>query len=172
MSKQKLSPKAAKAKAVRDENRRLRAEAKELLLKNKESVQYTKAQQKAFKKQELEELKVLLGKNKGDEEEEQIAPPPMAEPKQTNKPKAKKIIEELSESEESSEEEIIVKKKSKAKPKKSKKKVTVYLSSSDDESESDYEPPPQETKQKSRITRPNQIPEIEHEPVDYRSFFC
>ena len=61
----------AKAKAVRDENRRLRAEAKELLLKNKESVQYTKAQQKAFKKQELEELKVLLGKNKRDEEEEE-----------------------------------------------------------------------------------------------------
>jgi hypothetical protein len=60
------------------------------LLKNKESVQYTKAQQKAFKKQELEELKVLLGKNKRDEEEEeQISLPEIAQPKQTNKPKPK-----------------------------------------------------------------------------------
>ncbi len=77
----------AKAKAIRNENRRLRAEAKALLLKNKTTVEYTKAQQKAFKKNELEELKVLLGKKKEQENLDQ--PLPKVE-KQTNK----KVIEE------------------------------------------------------------------------------
>jgi hypothetical protein len=156
----------AKMRAAREANCKLRAEAKALLLKNKESIEYTKEQKKSFKKKELEELKILLGKNKEQE------PLPVAEPKQTNKPK--KVIEKEPESEEddSSEEEIIVKKKSKPKPKQ-KKKVTIYLSSDDDdESESDNEPPP--PKQKSRIQRPNQIQQ--EEPVapaiDYKSFFC
>jgi hypothetical protein len=153
----------AKMRAAREENCKLRAEAKALLLKNKESIEYTKEQKKSFKKKELEELKVLLGKNKEQEVK------PVAEPKQTNKPK--KVIEK-EESESESEEEVIVVKK-KPKPKQ-KKKVTVYLSSdSDDESESDYEPPPP-PKQKSRIQRPNQIQQ--EEPVapsiDYKSFFC
>ena len=56
-------------------------------MKNKESVAYTKEQKKAFKAKELEELKVLLGKNKEQETQ------PIAEPKQTNKPK--KVIENL-----------------------------------------------------------------------------
>jgi len=154
----------AKMRAAREANCKLRAEAKALLLKNKESIEYTKEQKKSFKKKELEELKVLLAKNKEQE------PLPVAEPKQTNKPK--KVIEK-SESETESEEEIIVKKKSKPKPKQ-KKKVTIYLSSdSDDESESDNEPPPPK-QPKSRIQRPNQIQqEVPVAPaIDYKSFFC
>ena len=85
----------AAAKAVRDENRRLRAEAKELLLKDKQSKAYSNEQKKGFKAKEMEELKLLLGKNKEEE---------VAEPKQTNKTKKaterKKVVEE-SESEES-----------------------------------------------------------------------
>ena len=50
----------AAAKAKRDENRRLRAEAKELLLKDKQSIVYTKEQNKAFKAKELEELKIYF----------------------------------------------------------------------------------------------------------------
>ncbi len=160
----------AKMRATREENCRLRAEAKALLLKNKESIEYTKEQKKAFKKKELEELKVLLGKNKEQEVK------PVAEPKQTNK--SKKVIEKEpeseTESESESEEVIVVKKKPKPKAK-TKKKVTVYLSSdSDDESESeaDYEPPP--PKQKSRIQRPNQIQPVQQvaPTIDYKSFFC
>jgi hypothetical protein len=155
----------AKMRAAREANCKLRAEAKALLLKNKESIEYTKEQKKAFKKKELEELKVLLGKNKEQEVKSD------AEPKQTNKPK--KVIEKSESEDESSEEEItIVKKKSKPKPKQ-KKKVTIYLSSDDDdESESDNEPPP--PKQKSRIQRPNQIQqEAPVAPaIDYKSFFC
>ncbi len=154
----------AKMRAAREANCKLRAEAKALLLKNKESIEYTKEQKKAFKKKELDELKILLGKNKEQEVK------PVAEPKQTNKPK--KVIEETESEDESSEEEIVVKKKPKPKTKQ-KKKVTVYLSSdSDDESELDYEPPP--PKQKSRIQRPNQIQqEAPVAPaIDYKSFFC
>jgi hypothetical protein len=155
----------AKMRAAREANCKLRAEAKALLLKNKESIEYTKEQKKAFKKKELEELKVLLGKNKEQEVKSD------AEPKQTNKPK--KVIEK-EESETESEEEItIVKKKSKPKAK-TKKKVTVYLSSdSDDESESDNEPPPPK-QPKSRIQRPNQIEPVAPvaPAIDYKSFFC
>ena len=56
-------------------------------MKKKESLVYTKEQKKAFKAKELEELNVLLGKNK-----EQETQPIVAEPKQTNK--SKKVIEE------------------------------------------------------------------------------
>jgi hypothetical protein len=159
----------AKMRAAREENCKLRAEAKALLLKNKESIEYTKEQKKSFKKKELEELKVLLGKNKQQENLDQ--PLPVAEPKQTNKPK--KVIEQEESESESEEEVIVVKKKPKPKSK-TKKKVTVYLSSdSDDESESDYEVPPP-PKQKSRIQRPNQIqPVTQVAPtIDYKSFFC
>ena len=171
----------AAAKAVRDENRRLRAEAKELLLKDKQSKAYTNEQKKGFKARELEELKVLLGKNKEEE---------VAEPKQTNKSKKaterKKVIEESeseesfkSESESESEDEkvVIVKKKPKTKTKlkeKKKKKVTVYLSSSDSDgssSDSDYNPPAPK-QQKSRVQRPNQEPVAEvPAPINYKSYF-
>ena len=128
----------AKAKAVRDENRRLRAEAKQVLMQNKESVAYTKEQKKAFKAKELEELKVLLGKNKQDNLDQPVF---RQVEKQTNNP-AKKVIEKSeseTESETESDEEIIVKQKPKSKPKptKKKKKVTFYLSSDDSSSDSE-----------------------------------
>ena len=170
----------AAAKAVRDENRRLRAEAKELLLKDKQSKAYLNEKKKGFKAKEMEELKLLLGKNKEEEIKE------VAEPKQTNKTKKaterKKVVEE-SESEEefkpeteseSEEEVVIVKKKPKTKTKlkeKKKKKVTIYMSSSDDDvssSDSDYNPPAQQ--QKSRISRPNQVQPVVPS-VDYKSYF-
>ena len=164
----------AKAKQVRDENRALRAEAKELLMKDKQSVVYTKEQKKAFKAKELEELKVLLGKNK---EQEQNEIKPVVKPEQTNK--SKKVIEELvseeeSETESESEEEVVVVKK-KPKPrlketKKKKKKVTVYMSSSDDDSDSsDEEPAPKQIK--SRVQRTNQVYPQQVAPIDYKSFF-
>ena len=140
----------------------MRAEAKELLLKDKQSVAYTKEQKKAFKARELEELKILLGKKKEEE------PKQVAEPKQTNKPK--KVIEETESESESEEEVVIVKKKTKPKPTKKKKKVTVYLSSDDDSSSdvsSEEEPAP---KQKSRVSRPNQVLPVVPS-VDYKSYF-
>jgi len=161
----------AKAKQIRDENRALRAEAKDLLMKDKQSVVYTKEQKKAFKAKELEELKILLGKNKEDEIKSVVE-------KQTNKPK--KVIEELvseeeteTETETESEEEVIVLKK-KPKPrlketKKKKKKVTVFLSS-DSDSDSSVEEE-QVPKQKSRINRPNQVPQQVAPVVDYKSYF-
>ena len=173
----------AAAKAVRDENRRLRAEAKELLLKDKQSKAYSNEKKKGFKAKEMEELKVLLGKNKEEEIKE------VAEPKQTNKTKKaterKKVVEE-SESEESfkseteseSEDEVVIV-KTKPKPKtklkeKKKKKVTIYMSSSDDDgssSDSDYNPPAPK-QQKSRVQRPNQEPVAEvPAPINYKSYF-
>ena len=166
----------AKAKQIRDENRRLRAEAKELLMKDKQSIVYTKEQKKAFKAKELEELKILLGKNKEQEIKETK---PVVEIKQTNK--SKKVIEELvseeeTETESEEEEVVVVKKKPKprlkeTKEKKKKKKVTVYLSSDDDVSSSEEEQVPKQTK--SRISRPNQVsqPQPIAPMVDYRSFF-
>ena len=163
----------AKAKAVRDENRRLRAEAKALLLKEKDSIAYTKEQKKSFKAKELEELKILLGKNKEQETK------PVVEIKQTNKPK--KVIEQPASEEETeteSEEEVIIVKKPKPrlkekKDKKKKKKVTVYLSSDSDSSSNDTDyNPPEPKQQKSRISRPNQVPQpIGPSVVDYKSFF-
>ena len=170
----------AAAKAVRDENRRLRAEAKELLLKDKQSKAYSNEKKKGFKAKEMEELKLLLNKNKEEE---------VAEPKQIKKAtERKKVIEESeseesfkSESESESEDEkvVIVKKKpkpkAKAKPKdKKKKKVTIYMSSSDDDgssSDSDYNPPAPK-QQKSRVQRPNQEPVAEvPAPINYKSYF-
>jgi len=172
----------AAAKAVRDENRRLRAEAKELLLKDKQSKAYSNEKKKGFKAKEMEELKVLLGKNKEEE---------VAEPKQTNKTKKaterKKVVEESeseeefkTETESESEDEVVIvktkpKPKSKTKPKeKKKKKVTIYMSSSDDDgssSDSDYNPPAPK-QQKSRVQRPNQEPVAEvPAPINYKSYF-
>ena len=160
----------AAAKAKRDENRALRAEAKELLMKDKQSVVYTKEQKKSFKAKELEELKVLLGKNKEQETK------PVVKPEQTNK--SNKVIEELvseeeTESEDEEEEVIVLKKKPKPRlkeTKKKKKKVTVYMSSDDsDDSTSEEEPAPKQIK--SRVQRNNQVHPQQVAPIDYKSYF-